>query len=395
MDSTGALLTVNAGSSSLKFDVFNSETLERQASAAVTNLGPTAQLTSAGDNRGVVANNHDQAAEVLTSWLEPQLAGGRIRAIGHRLVHGGPHYSQSVRLDSAIIKQLALLKPFDPEHLPAELGLIEKLGQTYPDAIQVACFDTGWHHDLPAVAQRLAIPRHYQEQGLRRYGFHGLSYRHLLTELERLEGAPPAGRLILAHLGSGVSLAAVRDGRPVDTTMGLTPASGVPMSSRSGDLDPGLIVYLLRSEGLSPDQLDALVNAKSGLLGVSSISADMKVLLDAQATQPAAAEAVELFCYQVKKAIGGLAATLGGVDQLVFTGGMGQSAPKVRAGICLELDYLGISLDQARNDNNEAIISAEGARVKVRVIPADEAMVIAADTQALTRDQDGVNGSAT
>jgi acetate kinase len=242
----------------------------------------------------------------------------------------------------------------------------------------VACFDTAFFHDLPRVARLLSIPRRYEAQGVRRYGFHGLSYAFLMGELGAQAGEQAArGRVILAHLGNGASLAAVHDGEAVDTSMGFTPAAGVPMGTRSGDLDPGLVSYLARSEDMSPQQFDDMINFKSGLLGISETSSDMRELLDREAQDVRAAEAVSLFCYQIRKWIGAFAAALGGLDQLVFAGGVGENAPKVRARICHGLGFLGIDLDETRNEENARLISRAAGRVKVRVIHTDEELMIA------------------
>jgi acetate kinase len=298
--------------------------------------------------------------------------------VGHRVVHGGPKYSKPQQINAEMVEELRRLSPFDPEHLPEEILLTEAFHRRFPDLPQVACFDTAFHHDLARVAQLLPIPRRYEAQGVRRYGFHGLSYAFLMQELSRLAGAEAAqGRIILAHLGNGASLAAVHDGKPVDTSMCFTPTAGVPMSTRSGDLDPGLFWYLARTEGLDAKRFNEMVNFQSGLLGVSETSSDMRDLLDRETQDVRAAEAVALFCYQVKKWIGAFAAALGGLNTLVFAGGIGENAPTVRARICDGLGFLGIELEDKRNAKNEGLISAAGSRVAVRVIRTDEELVIA------------------
>ena len=262
--------------------------------------------------------------------------------------------------------------------MPEELLLTEAFHRRFPDLPQVACFDTAFHHDLPRVAQMLPIPRRYEAQGVRRYGFHGLSYEFLVGELARVAGAEKAeGRVILAHLGNGASLAAVRDGKSVDTSMSFTPASGVPMSTRSGDLDPGLVWYLARTEKMSAKQFNEMVNFQSGLLGISETSSDMRDLLEHETKDMRAAEAVALFCYQVTKWIGAFAAALGGLDTLVFAGGIGENSPAVRERICDGLEFLGIDLEAKQNASNEAVISTAASRVAVRVIRTDEELMIA------------------
>jgi acetate kinase len=277
-----------------------------------------------------------------------------------------------------MVKELHSLSPFDPEHLPEEILLTEAFARRFPNLPQVACFDTAFHHDLPRVARILPIPRHYEAKGVRRYGFHGLSYAFLMEELARLAGTKAAqGRIILAHLGNGASLAAVLKGKSIDTSMSFTPTAGVPMSTRSGDLDPGLHWYMARTEGLDAKLFNEMVNFQSGLLGVSETSSDMHDLLDHESQDVRAAEAVALFCYQVKKWIGAFAAALGGLDTLVFAGGIGENAPVVRARICDGLGFLGIELEGNKNLVNEGVISAAASRVVVRVIHTDEEQMIA------------------
>jgi acetate kinase len=277
-----------------------------------------------------------------------------------------------------MVEELHQLQPFDPEHLPEEILLTEAFHHRFPDLPQVACFDTAFHHDLPRVAQLLPIPRRYEAQGVRRYGFHGLSYEFLMGELARQAGSQAAhGRVILAHLGNGASLAAVYKGQSVDTSMGLTPTGGVPMSTRSGDLDPGLVWYLERIEGVTAKKFNEMVNFQSGLLGVSETSSDMKDLISREMVDVRAAEAVALFCYQIKKWIGAFSAALGGLDTLVFAGGIGENASVVRTRICAGLGFLGIELEEQRNVTSSAVISTDASRVAVRVIHTDEEWMIA------------------
>ena len=380
------ILTVNGGSSSIKFALFEAgDPLPRILDGGVDRIGtPEATLRVKGVNpadsfsRVVSAPDHTVAVGVLMDWIEERAARDALAAVGHRVVHGGPKYSEPQRITVEMVDELRRLSPFDPEHLPEEILLTEAFHRRFPDLPQVACFDTAFHHDLPRVARLLPIPRRYEAQGVRRYGFHGLSYAFLMGELARLAGAEAAqGRVILAHLGNGASLAAVRGGKPVDTSMGFTPAAGVPMSTRSGDLDPGLLWYLARAEGLDAKGFNEMVNFQSGLLGMSETSSDMRDLLDLEANDMRAAEAVALFCYQVKKCVGAFAAALGGLDTLVFAGGIGENAPPVRARICDGLGFLGIELAEKRNAANEGVISAPAGRVAVRVIRTDEELMIA------------------
>jgi acetate kinase len=311
-------------------------------------------------------------------WIEDYVGRAVLTAVGHRVVHGGPKYSQPQRITGDMVEELHRLSPLCPEHLPEEILLTEAFQRRFPDLPQVACFDTAFHHDLPLVAQLLPIPRRYQAQGMRRYGFHGLSYTFLMGALTDIAGSQAArGRVILAHLGNGASLAAVRDGKSMDTSMSFTPTAGVPMSTRSGDLDPGIAWYLAQTEKMGAKQFNEMVNSQSGLLGVSETSSDMRDLLECEAKDVRAAEAVALFCYQVKKWIGAFAAALGGLDTLVFAGGIGENAPAIRARICHGLGFLGIELEEERNAANEGMISVASGRVAVRVIHTDEEHMIA------------------
>ena len=381
-----SILTINGGSSSIKFALFEAGDLfQRTLEGGIERIGlPEATLAVKGsdkaDNfsRSVAAPNHTVAVGALMDWIEERIGGVALTAVGHRVVHGGSKYSEPQRITTEMVTELHRIEPFDPEHLPEEILLIEAFQIRFPGLAQIACFDTAFHHDLPCVARLLPIPRRYEAQGVRRYGFHGLSYTFLMEELARLAGAVAArGRVILAHLGNGASLAAMHDGKPVDTSMGFTPTAGVPMSTRSGDLDPGLVWYLARTQGLDARQFNEMVNFQSGLLGVSETSSDMRYLLEHETRDVRAAEAVALFCYQIKKWVGAFAAALGGLDTLVFAGGIGENAPKVRARICDGLGFLGIELEEKPNLANAGVISSETGRVPVRVIHTDEEWMIA------------------
>jgi acetate kinase len=277
-----------------------------------------------------------------------------------------------------LIDELHRITPYDPDHLPGEIELIESFRERHPNLPQVACFDTAFHRTMPRVAKMLPIPRRYEAKEIQRYGFHGLSYSYLMEELARLEDpAATKGRVILAHLGNGASLAAVRNGKSIDTSMGFTPAAGLVMSTRSGDLDPGLVSFMARSEQMTALEFDQMVNHESGLLGISETSSDLRDLLAQEAGDGRAAEAVALFCYQAKKWIGSFAAVLGGLDTLVFAGGIGENASLVRARICDGLGFLGIELNKARNAENAGVISTDASRATVRVIRTDEECMIA------------------
>jgi acetate kinase len=380
------VLTLNGGLSSIKFALFEvGDSLQRMLEGAIERIGlPQATLRVKGVNpadnfsRPVTVPDYTAAVGALMDWIEERSGRDALTAVGHRVVHGGPTYSEPQRITAAMIDELHRLRPLDPEHLPLEIELIETFRQRHPALPQVACFDTAFHRTLPRVASLLPIPRRYAAAGVRRYGFHGLSYEFLMQELGRL-GDPAAtkGRVILAHLGNGASLAAVRDGNSIDTSMGFTPTAGLMMSTRSGDLDPGPVAYLARIEQMSATQFQAMVNHESGLLGISETSADMRDLLECETQDVRAAEAIALFCYQVKKWIGAYAAALGGLDTLVFAGGIGENAPVIRARICEGMEYLGINIDEKQNAANDGVISAATARVAVRVINTDEELTIA------------------
>jgi len=380
------ILTINGGSSSIKFALFETcEPFSRILEGGIERIGmPESTFRVKGSDqannflRSVTAPDHTAAVSILMDWIEERIGRDALTAVGHRVVHGGPKYSKPQRITAKMVEELHQLSPFDPEHLPEEILLTGAFHRRFPDLPQVACFDTHFHHDMPRVAQLLPIPRRYEAQGVRRYGFHGLSYEFLMGELARLAGTEAAqGRVILAHLGNGASLAAVHHGKSVDTSMSFTPTAGVPMSTRSGDLDPGLLWYLSHTEKMSAKQFNEMANFQSGLLGVSETSSDMRDLLEHEAQDVRAAEAVALFCYQVKKWIGAFAAALGGVDTLVFAGGIGENAPAVRARICDGLGFLGIKLEAKRNAANECVISSAASRVAVHMIRTDEELMIA------------------
>jgi acetate kinase len=379
------VLTINGGSSSIKFAAYRVEQpLKRGIYGKVDRIGLSGtNLTfhdSTGkqqDRRSLAAADHKTAANFLIDWLEEQNSFESVQALGHRVVHGMQHTAPEM-VTQELLDELHRISPHDPEHLPCEIELIEAFRQRHPKLPQVACFDTAFHRTMPRVAKLLSIPRRYEAKGVQRYGFHGLSYAYLMEELERL-GDPAAtnGRVILAHLGNGASLAAVRDGKSIDTSMGFTATAGLPMSTRSGDLDPGLVSYLACTEQMTATQFQKMVNHESEILGISEISSDMRDLLAQEASDVRAAEAVALFCYQAKKWIGSFAAALGGLDTLVFAGGIGESAPLIRERICQGLDFLGIELNDARNADAAAVISADAGRVTVRVTPTDEEVMIA------------------
>jgi acetate kinase len=355
------ILTINAGSSSIRFALFaTGARLVRTVDEKIERIGSEAA--------SVTADRLLQKLKAQSSMAAPD-------AIGHRVVHGMLH-TQPERVTPGLLEELRRITPYDPEHLPREIALIEALQQRFPDVPQVACFDTAFHRHMPAVATQLPIPRRYLAKGVQRYGFHGLSYTFLLGELNRL-GDPAAvrGRVILAHLGSGASLAAVLDGCSIDTSMGFTPAAGLVMGTRSGDLDPGLMSYLAQTESMTAAQFQTMVNHESGLMGISESSADVRDLLEREGADARAHEAIDLFCYQAKKWIGAFAAALSGVDTVVFAGGIGENSAPVRRRICDGLQFLGIEIDDSLNRRHAAQIST--GSVAVRVIRTDEESVIA------------------
>jgi acetate kinase len=379
------ILTINGGSSSIKFALYEAaKPLKCGLYGTVDRIGLSGTNLTFHDADGKPSANcklnaadHKSAANFLIGWLEKQNGFASVKAVGHRVVHGMKHTQPEI-VTPKLLAELHRISPYDPDHLPCEIELIEVLRQRHPKLPQVACFDTAFHQTMPRVATLLPIPRRYNAKGIQRYGFHGLSYSFLMEELARLgDPAAKTGRVILAHLGNGASLAAVRDGKSIDTSMGFTPTAGLVMSTRSGDLDPGVAPYLARTEKMSSQQFYEIVNHKSGLLGVSETSSDMRDLLGREKKDVRAAEAVELFCYQAKKWIGSFAAALGGLDTLVFAGGIGENAPPVRARICEDLSFLGIELDKSRNAKTAAVISKNSSRVTVRVIRTDEELMIA------------------
>jgi acetate kinase len=384
------LLTVNGGSSSLKFALYDFESSaaglpRRILGGMIDRVGlPDARMSvqRAGGGKSepwnVSATGLDDAADLLIGWLEQAVGCEMIAGVGFRVVHGGPRYHLPEAVTPELIAELRRIIPLDVDHLPGQIALLERFGERLNAIPQVACFDTGFHHAMPRVATIVPIPRRFEAAGVRRYGFHGLSYAFLMEEVARVAGPNVAGgRVILAHLGSGASLAAVRGGQSIDTTMGLTPSSGLVMSTRAGDIDPGLAWYLAEACGVTAEAFYRMINHESGLLGVSETGRDMRDLLARRDHDQRAAEAVALFCYQARKGIGGLAAALGGLDLLVFSGGIGENSPEVRAEICEGLEFLGLTLDAEQNRANTPVITTEQSRTPVRVIRTDEESMMA------------------
>jgi acetate kinase len=382
------ILTLNSGSSSIKFSLYALGETERLVfKGALASIGSGQGFLQAEDGQGSPLSlsdrqldlpDHAAAFNVLFAWLHSHDLGQDLHAVGHRLVHGGRTHVKPQPVSAALIADLKQLIPLAPDHLPAEIKGLETVRRLFPQLPQIACFDTAFHRRMPEIAQRYALPEPLLQAGLQRYGFHGLSYEYVTRELiKESASAGDPGKLIIAHLGSGASMAAIEGGRSLETTMGLTPAGGLVMSTRVGDLDPGVIVYLLREKGMTPSQVNQLINHQAGLLGISGSSGDMRDLLAQEKQQAAAALAVDIFCYQARKFVGALAAALGGLDTLVFTGGIGEHAATVRARICAPLGFLGIHLQRRLNESNAPVISRRDSPVSVRVLKTNEELMIA------------------
>lgn len=379
------ILTINGGSSSIKFSLYKTEEpLEQLMFGEIGNINTkntklsfTNHVSHQKNTININCSNQEDAANFLINWLEKQEEFESISAIGHRIVHGMKHTAPEEITDE-LLSELKKISSFDPEHLPGEINLVKTFKNRFPNAKQVACFDTSFHTTMPAVAKLLAIPRRYNNTGIQRYGFHGLSYAFLIEEFKRIAGSEKAnGKIILAHLGNGASIAAVKNGKSIDTSMGFTPSSGLPMSTRAGDLDPGVAWYLMQEEKMNAEQFNQLINHQSGLLGVSETSSDMRELVQLQSTDKRAAEAVEFFCYQTKKWIGAYAAVLEGIDAIIFSGGIGEHIAEVREHICSGLQFLGIEIDATKNKNNDTVISSDAGKVTVYVIKTNEELMIA------------------
>ncbi len=384
-ETTTNILTINGGSSSIKFALYRTgKLLKKSFNGSVDRVGlPGTNLTfseSDGKQKDILnleSSDTRSAANFLIDWLGEKIDFSSIKGIGHRVVFGLNH-TEPEPITQELVDELHRISPYDMDHLPAEIELIEAMRQRYPKIPQVACYDTAFHHTMPRVAKILPIPRRFEALGIRRYGFHGLSYSYLIEELARIAGTEAAqGRVILAHLGSGASLAAVSGGKSIETSMGFTPAGGLTMGTRPGDLDPGVAWYMMKSENLTPKQFNKIINHDSGLLGISETGSDMRDLIAKETDDVRAAEAVELFCYQAKKWIGSFAAVLGGIDTLVFAGGIGEKSPVIRSRICKGLEFLGIKLEEKQNTANAPVISTHAGRVSVRVINTDEEWMIA------------------
>lgn len=386
---TQAILTLNAGSSSLKFAVFscNGDELDQALIGKIEGIG-TAPHLIARDMTGKVITEHrwdnrsglghEDFLRQLLDWIDGHLGGAELIGAGHRVVHGGAHFYRPARVTPSLMGALKALIPLARLHQPHNLATIEAVATVRPHLPQVACFDTAFHHDQPAVARRLAIPRALSAEGVQRYGFHGISYEFIARRLKEIDPALAGGKFIVAHLGNGASLCALQDGRSIDTTMGFTALDGLVMGTRCGTIDPGVLLYLLQTKGMTPAELSHLLYDQSGLLGVSGISSDMRALLDS--ADPRAREAVELFTYRIAREAGALVSSLGGLDGLVFTAGIGENAAEIRRQVGERLAWLGISLDDQANARHAAVINAPDSRIVVRVLPTDEERMIALHT---------------
>lgn len=386
------ILVINGGSSSIKFALYNSDKkLKNILSGQIKRIGldnpeftVTDDLTHEKSKIKIGATNFKEVTKVLIEWLKAQKYSEKISCIGHRIVHGMDHTHPEI-IDDNLLKELRKIMEYDPDHLPAEIEMIELFRKQFPQLLQVACFDTSFHTTLPKYANTFAIPKKYYDEGIKRYGFHGISYSYLLNELRKKNEVEAKGKIIFAHLGNGASLGAVKKGNCIDTSMGFTPAGGVMMSTRSGDLDPGVMSYLMQ-KGVNAEKFNDLINHQSGLLGVSGYSSDMEELLQHEKKNKDAALAIEIFCYQIKKYIGAYTASLNGLNLLVFSGGIGENAPIIRSRICKGLNYLGMEIDEKRNKKNNTIISTKKSKVKVYVLPTDEEIMIARNTKELYID---------
>ena len=391
MTTGNAILVINAGSSSLKFSVFRETGRESVAVAIngqISGIG-TAPVFEARDTHKRPLGGRSWGADepsdrtallgFLLDWIEEHLEGAKLVAAGHRVVHGGTRYAAPVLVTPAVMEELESFVPLAPLHQPHNLAAIRALAEAHPELPQVACFDTAFHRGQPWQAQTFAIPRALTDEGVRRYGFHGLSYEYIARRLPELAPTLADGRLVVAHLGSGASMCAIHAGRSVDSTMGFTALDGLPMGTRCGTIDPGVLIYLMRQKGLGADAIETLLYNKSGLLGVSGVSNDMRALLES--ADPHAAEAVELFCFRIAKETGALASSMGGIDALVFTAGIGERSVPVRARVGEKLAWLGVVLDPEANAASSPLISAPDSRIPVYVIPTDEEQMIALHTQ--------------
>jgi len=388
------ILALNTGSSSIKFSLYEIGEAERLVfTGSLSRIGSTGTMFLVQDAQGntlvsesVTAKHHDAASDYLFSWIASQGDVFKLDAVGHRIVHGGPLYSLPQRVTPELIASLETMTPYAPEHLPQAINAVKYIAKLFPDTLQVTCFDTSFHSAMPPIARLYALPESIRREGVQRYGFHGLSYEYILLELRRQQGLQVLQKkMIFAHLGHGASMAAVKNGNSIETTMGFSPAGGLMMSTRTGDLDPGVILFLLQQDKMTPAAIKEMVNRRSGLLGVSGITDDMRELLDAEDSDDHAREAVALFCYQARKYIGALSAVLGGLDTLVFTGGIGEHSPEIRSRICTGLEFLGVRIDEEKNRTNSSLISLENSHVEILIMRTNEELMIVRHTMNMLK----------
>lgn len=389
------ILVINAGSSSIKFSLFLSNGDQKpllSSKGQVEGINVAPHFIAQGPDGTTLAEqrwpadsnlNHEDLLKHLIDWVEDHLDDATLVAAGHRVVHGGPKYATPVLVDDSVLAELEGYVQLAPLHQPHNLAPIRALAKIHPDLQQVACFDTAFHRTNPKVATTFALPRELTEEGVRRYGFHGLSYEFIARRLREIDPKVAAGKVVVCHLGSGASMCAIQDGKSVASSLGFTAVDGLPMGTRTGNLDPGVILYLLQQKGMSAKDIENLLYKRSGLLGVSGISNDMRVLLESD--DPHAVEAVELFCYRVNRELGSLAAAMGGLDALVFTAGIGEHSSPVREKVCALAAWLGIELDAKANAVHAELVSTASSRVPVYVIPTNEEMMIAKHTRAVVR----------
>lgn len=388
------ILALNSGSSSLKFSVFRfGESEQLCMRGDIDGIGRTSSLfTVKGPgldfSQHAEIGSHDRALDLVIEKLRSSKQFAEPEAVGHRIVHGGARYTRPARIEKDLLAELERLKNVSPTHMPAAILTVSAAMKALPDSVHVACFDTAFHSTIPQVAKCLALPRYLYDEGVMKYGFHGLSYQYILEELEAAYGEKLASsRLIIAHLGNGASMAAVNGGVSIDTTMSFSPAAGLVMGTRCGDLDPGVAYYLLKQKNLSADEFNSLVNKESGLLGISRTSADMRELLDKEQHDESAALAIEIFCYQARKFVGSLAAALGGLDALVFTGGIGENSAEIRRRICSGLEFLGVNIDEQSNAAGGPEICTDGSAVRLLVLDTNEELLIARHSAAFAGDR--------
>jgi len=386
------ILTINSGSSSIKFSVYDcaNGADARLAVGMVNNIAVAGSKSEFTVDSGGAASrmtysglpDHDAAIKVILDWLSESPYADGIAGVGHRVVHGGERFTAPSPVTPGLLEELRRLRPLAPNHLPHEIRVIEAVGRFAPATPQVACFDTSFHRVMPPEAQTYPLPEDLRRSGIVRYGFHGLSYEYIMSVLaaDAAGSVAKTGRVIVAHLGHGASMAAVKDGRCMDTSMGFTPSGGLVMSTRTGDLDPGIIIHLLTEKGMTIDEVNTLVYKRAGLLALSGVTPNMRELLERQKTDPASAMAIAVFCYTVRKFIGAYSAVLGGLDTLVFTGGIGENAPYVRQDVCQGFEYLGVNIDPELNERGAPVISKAGSGVTVRVIKTNEELMVARHT---------------